>query len=197
VPKSLGSCSKLCALLLLVELLRLRRPDLRPVEPESLISLVGSSRRSPVPADAKPAAAFVRENLLLLPPRERPKDQLELFMDALQELNRGRADPVQRESRLTDEDVRTRFSRQGLIAIPLPGFAPGSERPSKMSRLPLGLPFGRIARFFGDPETVEPICRFVGAMFLASLVKESTSPRIRAAATIAAAGCAIGVSRGT
>lgn len=212
VPRKSDPCSKVCELLLLVELLRLRRPDLRPVEPESLISLVGlQKRRPPVRSDAVPAEEFIKESIAEIP-GPKPKNELALFMDALRDLTRTRVpmpppetfDPVLTGSAAglrerLDASVQEALSRKGLIAVPLPGFAPDipEERREPLLRIRLPLSVRIVKRVLVDPGLSEPICRFVGAFFLGALLRPETPPRVRAAAGVAAFGCSIGVSRGT
>ena len=203
MPKNSGSCQKLCNLILLVELLRLRRPDLRPVEPESLISLVGVPRRKPNRSDAKPAVMLLREQIAMLPAKERPVDQLSLFMDALEELISDPVPPPEsfdpREgptmSGLREETsarVQEALNRKGLIAVPLP-----KKEGTRGPLVPLNKLIPGIGVFFKDPNTAEAACRFLGNFFVASLIRPNTPLKVRIAAGAAAFGCAIGISRGT
>ena len=207
VPKSLDDCEKLCLLLLQLELLKLRRPDLKPVELGNLIDLVGRSRsRPPQRSDAIPAEAFIREALADIPPPLRPDDQLGLFIDALEDLNRDRVDPPPPPESFDPREgptmaglretiggrVREALALKGLVAVPLP-VKPRTSRPL----IDLTKVIPGVGRALKNPDTAEAACRFVGAFFLASLLKPATPPRVRLAAGVAAFGCAIGVSRGT
>ena len=207
MPKNSGSCEKLCNLLLLVELLKLRRPDLRPVELGNLLDLAGPPRlRAPQRSDAAPAVAFIREALAAVPPADRPDDQLGLFIDALEDLNRDRVDPPPPPEAFDPRGgptmaglretigarVRTALAVKGVVAVPLP-VDPKTSRPL----IPLNRLIPGVGRALRNPDTAEAACRFVGAFFLASLLKPDTPPRVRLAAGVAAFGCAIGVSRGT
>jgi len=213
VPKRLEQSAKMCVLLLLSELLRLRRPDLRPVEPENLINLVGRrGRLRPKRSDSKDAVEFVKENLALIPASTRPKDEAQLFGDALKTLTDGpgntrqdtpaqlaatRAPAPFEFTQLGDPIPSSRFaeilSDQGLIAVPLPGFRADPEQ-LKTKPTP---PIAGLIKTFTDPELSEPICRFIGSFFLAALLKGGGPPLLRAAAGAAALGCAVGISRGT
>ena len=201
--KNSDDCQKLCKLLLLVELLKLRRPDLRPVAPESLLSLVGVPSRPVNRAASQPAVMLLREQIAELPPKERRANQLDLFIDALEELNRDPVPPPEsfdpREgptmSGLREEiggRVREALSRKGLVAVPLP-VKPGTRQPL----VPLNKLIPGIGSFFKDPNTAEAACRFLGNFFVASLIRPNTPLKVRVAAGAAAFGCAIGISRGT
>lgn len=205
MPKNSEVCSRLCILLLQSELLKLRRPDLRPVEPGSLISLAGLPRgRPPKRSDSGPAIEFIRESLAEIPKGDRPRDELALFMDALSDLNRSRVPAPPPEAfdpalfgtaaglrERVDANVQEALSRSGLVAVPLPV----DKKRSPLVQLNKVIP--GIGKVLKNPDTAEAACRFIGAFFLASLLKPDTPPRVRLAAGVAAFGCAIGVSRGT
>lgn len=195
MPKRLEQSAKACVLLLLSELLRLRRPDLKPVEPRSLVNLVGRrGRLRPKLTDSKDAVEFVEENLALIPANRRPKDEAALFGEALQELTDGSPgfDFTEGGDPVPPGRVAELLSEQGLIAVPLPGFR---LPPSFLKGKPTP-PIKNFKRVFTDPEISEPVCRFIGTFFLAAMLRGG-SPLIKAAAGAAAMGCSVGVSRGT
>ena len=203
MPKHSDDCQKLCKLILLVELLKLRRPDLRPVAPESLVGLRSLPVRPLLKSDSAPAVMLLREQLAQLPPKERPDDQLGLFIDALEELNSDPVPPPEsfdpREgptmSGLREETgarVREALDRKGLVAVPLP-----RKEGTRGPLVPLNKLIPGIGSFVKDPNTAEAACRFLGNFFVASLIRPNTPLKVRIAAGAAAFGCAIGISRGT
>jgi len=88
VPNNSDSCAKVCEILLLLELLRRQRPDLRLGQAESLLSLVAEfdpARRLLLPSGR--AARIIKEGLLLghLPhAKVRPKTPLEALVVGLE-----------------------------------------------------------------------------------------------------------------
>jgi len=88
VPNSSDSCAKVCEILLLLELLRRQRPDLRLEQAASLVSLVGEfdpGRRFLLPSGR--ARRVIKEGLLLghLPhAKARPKTPLEALVVGLE-----------------------------------------------------------------------------------------------------------------
>ena len=203
MPRNSESCEKLCRILLLVELLKLRRPDLKPVAPESLVGLRSLPVRPLLKSDARPAAMLIREQLAQLPPKDRPSDQLGLFIDALEELNQDPVPPPEtfdpREgptmSGLREETgarVREALDRKGLVAVPLP-----RKEGTRGPLVPLNKLVPGVGSFVKDPNTGEAVCRFVGNFFVAALIRPNTPLKVRIAAGASAFGCAIGISRGT
>lgn len=87
MPNNSDSCAKVCEILLLLELLRRRRPDLNFERGESLLSLVGGFDPSKLLSPRNSTAArIIREGLLLghLPHAPRPKTPLDLLITGLE-----------------------------------------------------------------------------------------------------------------
>jgi len=208
VPKNSERCPKLCNLLLLVELLRLQRPDLRPAEPESLISLVGVPRRRPPSrADAGPAVALLKETLANIPVKTRPTNQIDLFMAALEELNRRggssqeviqgpqrsvpRHVPLEVFPSLEQFEGSSRIAPFGLVATQVPGmFRPGGGG-SGGGDLPVPTP-GLRSSF--SRQLAPLVCRLVARQTIPALGRNQL---VLAAVIASSLGCGVGISRGT
>jgi len=214
VPKNSGRCSKVCDLLLLVELLRLRQPGLRPVAPESLIRLVGLPRgRRLTRADSAPALALLKESLDAIPKKDRPTNQLDLFMDALEELNRLSSPPPP-----PPESFDPRPSPR-ILPIRVPGDAP-FPGPARFSAVDILNSFGLVAlptidRFRGfngggedlpvPTPSIRPsfsrttapfVCRLIASNVLPFALSGQPSPLTLSAAIASSLGCGVGISRG-
>jgi len=205
VPKSSGSCQKLCNLLLLVALLSLRLGALRHEEPESLIKLAGvPRRRRPSRADAAPAVAFLSETLAQIPKKDRPTNQMDLFFSALEELN-SREIPVRRRQVVPPLEIEVGlqrrldragvpragpadFSQFGIVVTPTPGFGGGAG-----GDLPVPTP-GIRSSF--DRTTGPLVCRVVARTLLPGAIDGPSSPLQLSAAIASALGCGVGISRG-
>jgi len=125
VPNSSDSCAKVCEILLLLELLRRRRPDLSFGRAESLLSLVGEFDPSKfLSAPKSRAGRLIREGLLIghLPHARRPRTPLDALVEGLEIA----------PSALPPETVATRIREEG---------AARSSRETTLERnVPLGLP---------------------------------------------------------
>jgi len=214
VPKNSEKCSKVCDLLLLVELLRLRRPGLSPVAPESLIRLVGLPRKRPTRADSQPALSLLKESLEAIPKKDRPTNQLDLFMDALVELNRLSSAPPPPAPESFDP-----FPAPRILPVRVPGDAP-FPGPARFSAVDILNSFGLVAlptidRFRGfngggedlpvptpgirssfSRTTAPSVCRLVASNVLPFALSGQPSPLTLSAAIAASLGCGVGISRG-
>lgn len=88
MPKTLDSCAKVCEILLLLELLRRRRPDLNFGQVENLLSLVGRFDDGRLTSPRKSRAGqLISEGLLIghLPhARARPRTPLDVLITGLE-----------------------------------------------------------------------------------------------------------------
>jgi len=86
VPRSSESCQRVCEILLLYELLRRRRPDLRLEEAGSFLSLVGRRGRRSLPPVAKsPTRALIQQGIASARKEGlRPKEPLDIVVAALE-----------------------------------------------------------------------------------------------------------------
>ena len=83
MPRSSDACERVCVLLMLLELLRLRRPGLRREGPESLLSLVGGRRPDRRPS--KVAQSSVDAALAALRTKRTPAaDPLDVVIAGMQ-----------------------------------------------------------------------------------------------------------------